>query len=95
MATHHPTEASQLASLASNLRWTSLTPEERTAATEAARSAFVQRWERLVDPDGTLDPADRATRAAEAKRAHYANMALKGAEVRRANAAARKAAGNA
>ncbi len=91
MAMHHP----EAASLAAQIKWTSLTPEERAAATAAARQAFAQRWETLVDPDGTLDPTERAERAAEAKRKHFADLAVKSAETRRAKAAARKAAPNA
>lgn len=95
MATHHPTETAQVASLAATIRWTSLTPDERAAATAAARASFAGRWERQVDPDRKLDPSEREQRAAEAKRAHYAGLAEKSAEVRRAKAAARKAASDA
>ncbi|MGA5306503.1 hypothetical protein [Micromonospora taraxaci] len=93
MAPSHPTEASEVASLAAQVKWASC--PDRTAATAAARAAFAERWERVVDPDGTLDPTTRAERAAEARRAHYAGLAEKSAEVRRAKAAARKAAGDA
>lgn len=92
MAPNHPTATAEVASLAARVKWASLTPAERSAATAAARASFAERWERQVDPDGTLDPAERATRAAEAKHAHYAQLAEKSAEVRRAKAAARKAA---
>ena len=95
MTPNHPTEAAEVASLAAHVKWAPLTPEQRTEATAAARQAFAQRWEKQVDPDGKLDPAERATRAAEAKRAHYADLAVKSAEVRRAKAEARKAATNA
>lgn len=95
MAPNHPSETAQVASLAARIKWAPLTLAERTEATAAARKSFAERWERQVDPDGTLDPAVRAERAAVAKRAHYADLAEKSAEVRRAKAAARKAAGDA
>ncbi|WKU03862.1 hypothetical protein [Micromonospora sp. HUAS LYJ1] len=93
MSSTHPSATSEVASLAAHVKWA--TCPDRTAATAAARASFAARWERQVDPDGTLDPAIRAERAAEAKRAHFAELALKSADVRRAKAAARKAAGNA
>jgi hypothetical protein len=40
-------------------------------------------WERHVDPDRKLDPADRARRAAHAKKAHFLGLALKSAKARR------------
>jgi len=50
--------------------------------TAPARAAFLGRFEREVDPDGTLDPAERARRAAYARRAHFTRMALKSAIAR-------------
>lgn len=69
------------ASIASNTRW-AFEPD-RTAATQAARTAFMQRFERQVDPDGLLSPAERARRAENLRRAHFARLALKSAESRR------------
>lgn len=45
-------------------------------ATQAARSAFLERFERQVDPDGALAPQERARRAEAAKRAHFQSMAF-------------------
>lgn len=45
--------------------------------------------ERQVDPDGVLDPAERARRAEHARRAYFTGLALKSAKAR----AARKAGG--
>ncbi|MEH1013064.1 hypothetical protein V6U90_08125 [Micromonospora sp. CPCC 206060] len=89
MASSHPSDAAQIAKLAAHLKWAKC--DDRTTATAAARKAFLDRFEREVDPDGTLDPADRATRAAHAKSAYYARLALKSAQARRAKATARKA----
>ena len=58
--------------------------------TKAARAAFLGRFEREVDPDGVLDPAERATRAAAARRAYMLGMSLKSARVRRERAAGRR-----
>jgi hypothetical protein len=35
------------------------------------RAAFLARFEREVDPDGTLDPAERQRRAAQARSAYF------------------------
>lgn len=51
--------------------------------TASARLAFDGRFEREVDPDGTLDPAERARRAKHARKAHMLRLALKSAKVRR------------
>jgi hypothetical protein len=61
--------------------------------TAPARAAFRDSFEREVDPDFVLPEAERKRRAAHARKAHYARLALKSAEVRRvakeaANAAA-------
>lgn len=43
----------------------------------------MDRYERQVDPDGRLEPGERARRAESAMRAHMLRMALCSAEVRR------------
>lgn len=58
-----------------------------SAHTAPARRAFLDRFEREVDPDGTLPPADRARRAAHARKAYFAALALKSAQARRKGAA--------
>lgn len=67
-----PTQRSQrarIAALARHSRTDGLT------ATQAAREAFLARFERQVDPDNRLDPAERARRAEAAKREHFQRMA--------------------
>jgi hypothetical protein len=54
--------------------------------TSAARKAFLDRFERQVDPDGTLDPAERARRAGHARKAYFTGLALKSAQARRKSA---------
>ena len=51
--------------------------------TAPARAAFLDRFEKEADPDGTLDPAERARRASHLKRAYFLRLALRSAEVRR------------
>lgn len=53
-----------------------------------AHRGFRRRFENLVDPDGTLDPRERATRADRARRAHMLTLAARSAEVRRKKAGA-------
>lgn len=62
-------------------RWARTT--DRRAATAPARAALASKWEREVDPEGRLDPDERAYRASQAQRAHMQRLALKSAQVRR------------
>lgn len=63
---------------------------DRSAATQAARDGLYRRFENEVDPDRVLAPEERAKRVENARRAYYAQLALKGAAARRAKAAARR-----
>ena len=56
---------------------------DRSARTEPAREAFRDRFRREVDPEGVLDPEERERRAESARRAWYAELALKSAKARR------------
>lgn len=77
----------------------SLTPAERSlraraaafalhaaggTSTKAATAAFIARWDRVVDPEGKLDPAERARRAHWALRAHMSALSFKSSRARRA-----------
>jgi hypothetical protein len=53
------------------------------AATAAARSGFLKKFERQADPGGTLPEAERARRAEHLLRAHMARLALASARARR------------
>ncbi|MFF0658151.1 hypothetical protein [Micromonospora tulbaghiae] len=88
MVARDETERSLIASLASNTYWANC--PDRAAHTAPGRRAAMARFERQVDPDGTLPPDERARRAESARKAYFAKLALKSAQVRRANAAARK-----
>lgn len=51
--------------------------------TTAARKAFLDRFNREVDPDGTLAPTERQRRADAAKRSYMANLALRSSRTRK------------
>ena len=79
-----PAERTMRAKLAAYDSWAQT--EDRTARTEPARRAFQERFERQVDPDGVLAPAERAERAESARKAHMLRMALNSARARRLRA---------
>ena len=58
-----------------------------SAHTAPARQAFLDRFERQVDPAVT-DPARRAEMAEHARKAYFLGLALKSAAARRKKAAA-------
>ena len=60
---------------------------DRTARTAPGRRAFLERFEREVDPDNVLPPAERARRAEHARKAYFQRLALKSAQARRGEAA--------
>jgi hypothetical protein len=74
-------ERSLRGKLASYESWAK-TPD-RSARTAPGRAAQLARFEKLVDPDGTMPPEARAKAAEAAKQAHYARMALLSAKARR------------
>ncbi|GLI00323.1 hypothetical protein [Phytohabitans aurantiacus] len=78
-------DASLVGQYAAHIKWAGC--DDRPAATAAARKAFLDRFEKLVDPDGKLSPAERAQRAEHARKAYFINLARKSAKAR----AARKA----
>ena len=75
---------SQIGKLGAHTKWAKT--ENRTAATEAARRAALDKIEREVDPNNELTPAERAKRAESARKAHFTRLALKSAQVRRRRA---------
>ncbi len=56
--------------------------------TAPGRAAFDRSFEDQVDPDRALSPAERAKRAEHARKAHFAGLALKSAQARRARRSA-------
>lgn len=59
---------------------------DRSARTAPAREAARLRFEKIVDPDGELDPALRAKLAENARKAFLADMSIRAAQARRRRA---------
>jgi hypothetical protein len=76
-----PAERSLRARIAVHTSWAQTT--DRAARTAPARRAALERFQRHVDPDGSLSEAERARRAEQAMRAHMARLALRSAQARR------------
>lgn len=79
-------EISLHAQLAAHTSWAAT--DDPAARTAPARAAFLERFEREVDPGGLLSPPDRARRAEHARKAYFARLALASAKARRAKGAA-------
>jgi hypothetical protein len=56
---------------------------DRPARTRPAPEAFLRRFEKEVDPDGTLPPEERRQRAEHAKRAYMLQLAKRSAAAQR------------
>ncbi|WP_240743532.1 hypothetical protein [Mycobacterium paragordonae] len=80
-----PTERSIRGQIAAHDSWAKTS--DRSARTANARKALLDKFERQVDPDGTLAPAERAKRAENARKAHFKRLALKSAQARKRRAA--------
>jgi len=80
-----PAQRSLRGRLAAHERWARTS--DTSAATAPARRAFLDRFERAVDPDGVLAPAERARRAEHARKSYFLRLALKSAQARRKAAA--------
>ena len=52
------------------------------AHTSPARKVFLSRFEREVDPEGVLEPQERARRAEHAKKAYFTRLALASSRAR-------------
>ncbi len=81
-----PSDRRQASQIANLTRWSR--EANPRAATAPARAAFDSKWEREVDPEGVLDPEERAKRAERAKKAHMRRLALRSAKARRERGAA-------
>ena len=51
-------------------------------STTAGTAAFLSRFDRQVDPDGTLTPEERARRAGYARKAYFSGLALRSSVAR-------------
>jgi hypothetical protein len=76
-----PAERSLRGQIAAHESWART--ENRSARTAPARQAAFDKFERQVDPDQKLLPAERARRAEHARKAYFAQLALKSAQSRR------------
>jgi hypothetical protein len=75
-----PSQRSQRARMAAHSSW-ARTPDP-AARTAPARRRFMDRFEREVDPDGTLPGAERMRRAQHLRKAYFTAMALRSARSR-------------
>lgn len=76
-----PDTRSLVSRIAAHEKWAACS--DRSAATAPARRAFNERFERQVDPDGLLAPAERARRAEHARKSYFLRLALRSAQARR------------
>ena len=76
-----PAEISLRAQINAHRLWARV--PDRTAHTAPARRAFLDRFEREVDPDGVLPAEERARRAEHARKAYFLKLALASAKARR------------
>jgi hypothetical protein len=53
------------------------------AMSAPARAAFLKTFEDAVDPDGTLDPVERAKRVSAARKSYFAKLAAASVKSRR------------
>ena len=73
-ASSDPNERALRARMAAHLLHAQV--RDPAAHTASARAAFLSRFEREVDPDGVLEPAERLRRAEHAKKAYFLRLAL-------------------
>lgn len=63
---------------------------DRAARTRAAREAFMRRFEEQVDPEGKMSPAERLRGAEQARKAHFAKLALRSSRARQGSGPGRR-----
>jgi len=78
---HDARDRVAIAKIAANSQWAKV--PDRTARTATARAAFLDRFEREVDPDGLMSPADRAKAAENARKVHFQRLARRSAQARK------------
>lgn len=90
MAARNPADRVLIARIGGYQSWANTT--DRSARSAPGRQTFLDRFEREVDPDGTLPPGERAQRGEAARKAYFARLALKSAQSRRRKAASKPSA---
>jgi len=81
-------ESSLRGKIAARSRWATATAADRERQAAAGQGGLLAAFERQVDPDGVLPPAERARRAQSARTAHMLRLALASAKARRAGGSA-------
>ena len=81
MPASSPQKRTMIGRIAAETSWART--DDRAARTAPARKAMLDRFEREVDPEGVLAPAERARRAEHARKAYFTRLALKSAQSRR------------
>ena len=79
-----PEQRVMRARLAIQTRHSQCDGRDATAAATAASPAKLRYWEKQVDPDGKLTPAERKRRAESARKAHYTRLAFQASKARKA-----------
>lgn len=74
-----PEQRTQRARLAALTRWSREDPSTNAARGQAG---LLARFEREVDPNGELAPAERLRRAEAARRAHMVRLAFRSSRIR-------------
>ena len=89
MPASNPNERQLIARAAAPQSWAATS--NRTARTANARQAFLAKFEDLVDPNRELPADERARRAMNARKSHFARLALRSAQARRSAGARQQA----
>lgn len=79
-----PEQRSQRARLAALTRWSK---EDPSANASRGQAGLMARFERQVDPNNELAPAERQRRAEAARKAHMLSLAFKSSKARSKGAA--------
>lgn len=81
--TYTPSELSMRGRIGAHAKWAKNDPVEGTASARSASPGSLSYFERQVDPDGVLLPAERLRRAESARKAYFTRLALKSSLARK------------
>jgi hypothetical protein len=88
-ATVPTNDRSIIGAIAAHERWAREDQQGRRDGTQAARDAYLSHFEKLVDPDGLLQPDERRRRALNKRKAHMLRLSKMSKEARDAAKALR------
>lgn len=74
-----PEQLSQRGRLAAHTRWAS---EDPSTQAQRGQAGLLAKFEREVDPEGVLPPAERTRRAVQARKAHMARLSYRSSRAR-------------